>query len=189
MSNWGDTFWLGMAAKYAAEGSKDPSTKVGCVIVRPDRTPCSWGTNGFPQGIADTPERLNDRPTKYDLTIHAELNALLFASERVAGYTIYTTFAPCIRCAATIVQAKLARCVFRTSDNPRWKDEQARAVALFIEAGIEVYGYDENDKITVWEPSGQNQWQAIPHDTAAVGESTNRPSPRNIPAADCGCGL
>lgn len=143
MSQWNDQFWLEMAKKYAEE-SKDPSTKVGCVIVRPDRTPCSWGTNGFPQGIADTQERLNDRPTKYDLTIHAELNALLFAPERVVGYTIYTTFAPCIRCAANIIQAKLARAVFITSDNPRWKDEQARSVMLMLEAGIEVLAYSDD---------------------------------------------
>lgn len=138
MANWNDDFWLGMAWKYAQEGSKDPSTKVGCVIVRPDKTACSWGTNGFPQGVADTAERLGDRPTKLELTIHAEINAFLFAPERVAGYTMYTTFAPCIRCAAAIVQAKIARVVFPPSDNPRWIDEQERSIALFHEAGIEV---------------------------------------------------
>ena len=147
MSNWTDQFWLGMAKKYADEGSKDPSTKVGCVIVRPDKTPCSWGTNGFPQGIADTEERLNDRATKLDLTIHAEMNALLFAPERVVGYTIYTTFAPCIRCAVNIIQAKLSRCVFITSDNPRWKEEQARSVLLMLEGGLEVLAYDETGKL------------------------------------------
>jgi tRNA(Arg) A34 adenosine deaminase TadA len=109
MANWTDDFWLGMALEICQEGSKDPSTRVGCVIVRPDKTPCSWGTNGFPQGIADTEERLNDRPTKLELTVHAEMNAFLFAPERVVGYTMYTTFAPCIRCAANIIQAKIAR--------------------------------------------------------------------------------
>jgi dCMP deaminase len=148
MTNWTDDFWLGMAWKYAQEGSKDPSTRVGCVIVRPDRTPCSWGTNGFPQGIADTPERLNDRDTKLDLTVHAETNAFLFAPERVVGYTMYTTFAPCIRCAANIVQAKIARVVFppaEASGNPRWIEQQGRSIALFREAGIDV-------SIVDWHP-------------------------------------
>lgn len=175
MSNWGDQFWLEMAAKYA-EGSKDPSTKVGCVIVRPDRTACSWGTNGFPQGVADTPERLNDRPTKYDLTIHAELNALLFASEKVAGYTIYTTFAPCIRCAVNIIQAKLARCVFITSDNPRWQEEQKRSVSLLLEAGIEVLAYTpEGELVEHWFGSGSGFRRS--------------PTPQKIDGAGCGCAL
>ncbi|ARK07488.1 tRNA-specific adenosine deaminase [Sphingobium phage Lacusarx] len=146
MSNWNDTFWLEMAQNYA-KGSKDPSTKVGCVIVRPDRTPCSWGTNGFPQGIADTPNRLNDRQTKYDLTIHAELNALLFAPERVVGYTLYSTFAPCIRCAVNIIQAKISRVVFTASANPRWQDEQARSVLLMVEAGLDVLIYSPDGEL------------------------------------------
>lgn len=144
MAKWSDEFWLSMAQKYADEGSKDPSTKVGAVIVRPDKTACSWGTNGFPQGIADTEERLTNRELKLDLTIHAELNALLFSPEKVNGYTLYSTFAPCVRCAVTIIQAKIARVVFTTSDNPRWRDGQAQSVALLVEAGIEVRGIGVN---------------------------------------------
>jgi dCMP deaminase len=151
MVPWSDDFWLGMAQKYADEGSKDPSTKVGCVIVRPDKTACSWGTNGFPNGIADTEERLNTREIKYDLTIHAELNALLFAPERVVGYTLYSTFAPCIRCAVNIIQAKIARVVFSTSPDERWRTSQEQAVALFMEAGIEVQGIGPNP--VLWQPT------------------------------------
>jgi dCMP deaminase len=138
MANWTDEFWLGMAWKYAQEGSKDPSTRVGCVIVRPDRTPCSWGTNGFPQGIADTPERLNHRPTKLELTVHAELNALHFAPERVVGFTMYTTFAPCVLCAPHIIQNKLARIVHPAITAGPWTEGQWRANSYFREAGIDV---------------------------------------------------
>lgn len=147
---WSDQFWLRMAKHYAEEGSKDPSTKVGCVIVRPDRTPASWGVNGFPMGIADTEERLNDRPTKYELTVHAELNAILFSPESVKGMTLYSTFAPCIRCAATIVQSGLARVVFYHSDVERWAAEQARSTKLFLEAGIEVRGYSESEGLRLF---------------------------------------
>jgi dCMP deaminase len=58
------------------------------VIVRPDRTVSATGFNGFPRGIADTPERLNHRETKYALVAHAELNAILTAREPQHGYTI-----------------------------------------------------------------------------------------------------
>lgn len=139
---WSHQFWLRMAKHYAEEGSKDPSTKVGCVIVRPDRTPASWGVNGFPMGIADTEARLNDRPTKYELTVHAELNSILFATESVKGMTLYSTFAPCIRCAATIVQAGLGRVVFYYSDVERWAAEQKRSTSLFEEGGVEVIAID-----------------------------------------------
>lgn len=135
---WSHQFWLKMAKHYAEEGSKDPSTKVGCVIVRPDRTPASWGVNGFPMGIEDTDERLNDRDLKLALTIHAEQNAFNFLRERADGYTLYSTFAPCVKCAVQIIQNGIKTVVFYTSDNPRWRDEQARSVELFKEAGLHV---------------------------------------------------
>lgn len=147
MQNWNDAKWLRLAQHYANEGSKDPSTKVGCVIVRPDRTPASWGVNGFPRGIADTPERLNDRPTKYDLTIHAELNALLFLREPAVGYSCYSTFAPCIRCAVNIIQKGIQRVIFYGSENERWAEEQARSICLFTEAGLETLAYDIEGKL------------------------------------------
>lgn len=139
---WSDQFWLAMAQQYAQIGSKDPSTKVGAVIVRPDRTPASWGVNGFPMGIADTLERLTHRPTKLELTIHAEQNALNFLRERADGYTLYATFGPCARCAVQIIQAGISRVVYYRSQNPKWMDSQSASVALFAEAGIEVCEID-----------------------------------------------
>lgn len=41
--------------------SKDPSTKVGCVVVGEDREIRSTGFNGFPRGISDDNERLTER--------------------------------------------------------------------------------------------------------------------------------
>ena len=46
-------------AKHISEWSKDPSTKVGCVVVGDDREIRSTGFNGFPRGIEDKLERLN----------------------------------------------------------------------------------------------------------------------------------
>ena len=44
-------------AKHISDWSKDPSTKVGCVVVGEDREVRSTGFNGFPRGIKDTTER------------------------------------------------------------------------------------------------------------------------------------
>ena len=55
--------------------SKDPRTQVGAVIVGPDLEVRSTGFNGFPRGIVDWPERLQDKPTKLRLIVHAEVPA------------------------------------------------------------------------------------------------------------------
>jgi len=50
-SNW-DRKFMEMAV-LVASWSKDPSTKVGCVIADSDHAQLSEGFNGFPRGIAD----------------------------------------------------------------------------------------------------------------------------------------
>jgi dCMP deaminase len=141
--NW-DEYFLKIAA-VAASKSKDPSTQVGAVIVRPDRTIVSVGYNGFPRGIADTPERLNDRPTKYSLVVHAEMNAILSARESLYGYTLYTVpFMPCDRCFVHVIQTCIKRVVFLQAtdeQNVRWGAAFMRVLALAEEAGIQMVEY------------------------------------------------
>lgn len=76
MSNRWDVHFLDLAATHARM-SKDPSTRVGSVIVGPDREIRSVGFNGFPRGIEDTYARLHDRDTKLKLVVHGEMNAML----------------------------------------------------------------------------------------------------------------
>jgi len=110
MNQW-DEFYLGMA-KYIASKSKDPSTKTGAVIVRPDRSLCSIGFNGFPKKMPDDPALYADRESKYSRIIHCEMNALLFSREQVEGYTLYTfPFLSCDRCCVHMVQAGITRFV------------------------------------------------------------------------------
>ena len=49
---------------------------MGAVVVTPARQIVATGFNGLPRGFADLPERLQ-RPVKYDLIVHAELNAII----------------------------------------------------------------------------------------------------------------
>ena len=75
--NWTEYY---MRHQYlASEKSKDPSTKIGAVLVRGDNI-VSIGYNGFPRGINDSPERLNNREEKYFYVVHAESNAILNAA-------------------------------------------------------------------------------------------------------------
>jgi dCMP deaminase len=129
-------------AKHASRRSKDPSTQVGAVIIRPNMTEASRGYNGFARGVIDTPERLANRDLKYQLVIHAEENAILTARESLEGYTLYTwPMPPCDRCASRIIQAGIRRVVGTTEINrekfDRWLESFQFARDLFIEAGVE----------------------------------------------------
>jgi dCMP deaminase len=137
-----DRFFLGLA-EYMATASKDPSTKVGAVIVRPDRTIASMGYNGFPRGARDDETLYADRPTKLLRTVHAELNAILAAREPLHGCEIYVSpLHPCAQCAAAIIQAGIHRLVYRrpTVEREDWAESFKAAAALLREAGVYTTG-------------------------------------------------
>lgn len=128
--------------KEIASWSKDFGTKVGSVIVRPDRTICSVGFNGFPRGIEDSPSAIANRDTKLLRTIHAELNAILSAKEPLNGYSIFVwPFQPCSQCAAAIIQSgiKDVYCPFTDHlSNDRWSESFKNALQMLDEANVRV---------------------------------------------------
>jgi len=97
-------------AVHKAQWSQDPSTKVGCVITK-GKQDKYYGYNGFPQGIADLPSRLNNYVLKHKIMIHAEMNAIFSATESLAGHTLYCTHPPCIRCAVSIIRVGITRVI------------------------------------------------------------------------------
>jgi dCMP deaminase len=126
-------------AEHISTWSRDPSTAVGCCIVRPDKTIASLGFNGLPRRVADTPERLHDRDLKLKIILHAELNSILNAKEPLTGFTLYVfPFHPCSACAAAIIQADIKRVVCPVSDVPRWAANFELARMMFSEAGVTV---------------------------------------------------
>lgn len=136
MTKW-DARFIALASLVAG-WSKDPSTRVGAVIVDTDKRIISTGFNGFPRGVADNAV---DREVKLLRTIHAEENALLFARGSVAGMTIYVTRPPCARCAAKLVQSGIWRVVYPLPPvdfAERWSLEMGQAQAMFNEVGVVV---------------------------------------------------
>lgn len=124
-------------AEHVAQWSKDPSTKVGAVVVDPENRVVSLGYNGFARGVRDTAERLNDRDRKYKIILHGDLNAILFSRGLSAGCTLYVwPFLTCAPCASVAIQAGIRRVVAPTSDNPRWIDDFRLALELYDEAGV-----------------------------------------------------
>jgi dCMP deaminase len=143
LKDW-DTRFLDLA-EHISKWSKDPSTKVGAVIVDSHRRIVSTGYNGFPVGVMDSYDRLTDRDTKYEMIIHAEANAILFAHQRMNGMTLYTTpFQPCSRCASLIIQSGISRVISYEIDDSndlfenRWTNSFKLAKELFDEAGVEL---------------------------------------------------
>lgn len=132
-----DDFYLAMA-RLVASRSRDPSTKVGAVIARPDKTIASLGYNGLPRGVADD-ERLDNRDWKLAAVVHAEVNAILNAREPVKGYTLYVApLHPCSNCASLIVQSGLRRVVaeFPAAVPERWRENFVIARGLLVEGGV-----------------------------------------------------
>jgi len=140
MKNWDYTF-IRLAQFWAGE-SKDPSTKVGACIVRPDNTVAAEGYNGFPRSITDRLDLLENREEKLKRTIHAEMNCLLIAREQLHGYTLYTYPLPvCERCIVHIIQKGITRIISKVDVPPekyaRWLEPCKLAEQLAAEAGIE----------------------------------------------------
>lgn len=135
---------------FVSSFSKDPSTQVGCVIARRDRTIASIGFNGFARDVEDTSERLHDRALKYPLTIHAELNAVLNAKEPINGYVAFVTHPPCAACASVLIQAGIAEIVaiMPTPDMlSRWGDSFNLTQDILNEAGVGLTLVDK-DQVT-----------------------------------------
>jgi dCMP deaminase len=126
-------------AAHVATWSKDPSSQVGAVIVRPDRSIASVGFNGFPRGVEDSRERIANRDTKLLYTLHAEINAILAAQEPLQGHSIFVyPFQPCAHCAAAIVQAGIKNVYCPSESVPRWEESFSAARTMFHEAGTVV---------------------------------------------------
>lgn len=138
-------------AELVAQASKDPSTKCGAVIVRPDRSVCATGYNGFPRLMKDRKGTYEDKSAKNSRVIHCEMNALMSSNDHsVAGYTLYTwPFLSCDRCAVHMIQAGIVRAVApklnADEKSQEWRDKWVRTLEIsrdyYDECGVEVMEY------------------------------------------------
>lgn len=144
-----DHYFMDMC-RFIAGRSKDSSTKVGSVIVGPDREVRSTGYNGFARGINDSIKYRNERPVKYLWTAHAEENAITNAARMgtaLKGCTLYVAvmkpgiaLPPCSTCARLIIQSGIQRVVYEQSDDipERWKENMETSIEMMKEAKLEL---------------------------------------------------
>lgn len=119
LETW-DALFIEIARTYARK-SKDASTRVGAVIVGPDRDQRAGGFNGLPRGVVDDPVRFpwsksrHERPEKYSWYEHAERNAIYNAARvgtATGGCTLYVAGGPpCADCARAVIQAGIVEVV------------------------------------------------------------------------------
>jgi dCMP deaminase len=149
MTKW-DIRFLELA-RFIALWSKDPSTQVGAVVVDNQRRVIGVGFNGFARGVDDAPERYEDRPTKYKMVVHAEVNAILNCSAPTAGATLYVwpAFATpniCHECTKVAIQAGIRRIAgpIPEAENDRWTESIGFSRTMLEEAGVAIDAVDMN---------------------------------------------
>jgi dCMP deaminase len=108
-----DEYFINIAEQVAKK-SKDPSTKTGCVIVDNKKRPVSFGYNGFVGGCDET-KMSQERPLKYHLVIHAEMNAILFSRKDLENCILYSLYAPCENCLKHVMQAGIRKIIYKNS--------------------------------------------------------------------------
>ncbi|ARB06154.1 deoxycytidylate deaminase [Dinoroseobacter phage vB_DshS-R5C] len=128
-------------ADHVAQWSKDPSTKVGCVLVNDDRQVVGMGYNGFPRGVEDGADRYADRSIKYPMVVHAEANAILNAVGTTRGTIAYVTHHPCADCMGLLIQAGIRSIITHRPDEglaARFCDSFAITKTMGTESGVPV---------------------------------------------------
>ena len=154
--------WLSYYAHLAettALMSRDPSTKVGALIIDSEsKAILATGFNGFPRGVQDDLTVNWDRyqgEERYLHTCHAELNSILHAARagtKVVGTTIICNRLPCVECTKAIIQSGITQIYFRWTpdldtvnleDMTNWRAKALKYVPQWcMESGINIHYYN-----------------------------------------------
>lgn len=121
-----DNYFLSLAF-IVAQRSIDPNTKCGCVLVSHDNRILSTGYNGPIKGSDDATIPM-ERPMKYKMMIHSELNALLAYNGSYADIQnskCYVTIRPCHDCLRSLLQKGITEIYYSDLPNAVCVDEQS----------------------------------------------------------------
>lgn len=139
--NW-DDYFMSLAILVSLR-SKDPSSKVGAVLVKENKI-IGTGYNGFPTGCDEEKlswERDIDGKgwlnTKYPYVIHAEANALLNSVAKPDGSSVYVTLFPCNECSKLLIQGGVKEVVYLQNKYPD-QDAFVAAKSMLELTGVKV---------------------------------------------------
>lgn len=123
--------------------------KVGAVLTKDTRI-VSLGYNGPPAGThncdIEWPEEGCPRDSKgsCSLALHAEQNAILYATKNnvgIEGSTLYVTLSPCIACARVIFTLKIKKVIYMNSYAEYKGIKSDEGVDFLKKFGVEVVQY------------------------------------------------
>jgi dCMP deaminase len=112
--NWNDYFMS--HAILAAMRSDDPSTQVGCVLVK-QKAMKGMGYNGYPKGVEpftwERDPKADFMESKYTYIVHSEVNAVINTSrEDCFGAKAYVTLFPCNVCAGIMISVGIREIIY-----------------------------------------------------------------------------
>lgn len=173
-------------ANVVARKSKDPSTKIGVVIVGPNNEIRSTGFNGFPRGVHDqhvsafaTGREINvvdsinekvdrryERPVKYKYTEHGERNAIYHAARNghaLEGCTLFINSypIPCTDCTRAVIQSGIKEIIGTDAYLPKgshWDEDMEHAKQMLYEAGVQLHvvSSEQRDEVITFVNDGEN---------------------------------
>lgn len=159
-----DSYFMTLAYLVAMK-SKDKSTKIGAVIVGPDKEIRSTGYNSFIRCINDDVPERQERPEKYYWFEHAERNAIYNASLigiSLKNCTIYTPGMPCADCMRGVLQSGITEIVLHDkwieTQPDIWNESGSRSRIMCEERNInirvfkgkiqtEIFGWNREEKL------------------------------------------
>lgn len=152
-NDW-DSYFMTMAYLVSMK-SKDPSTRVGSVIVGHDNEIIATGYNGLPRGILDLRERYYNKEFKHLTINHAEENAILHCARigvSAKGCKIYVPWVPCSRCTKSIIQAGLIEVIYDANfpgnivkkQSDEWKNSVEISRIMLEESKIKLRAFKGN---------------------------------------------
>jgi dCMP deaminase len=142
-----DLFFI-TEAKRVAQNSKDPSTKVGCILTDMDYFFVQHGWNKHPKRTTGLSWK---RPEKYGHVIHAEMAAILdlrLLANSPLCMQAFVTDAPCSNCLLHMIEAGVVRIVYEKADILcRWGDisEYEKIDRLMTASKIKVTNLEGKD--------------------------------------------
>lgn len=143
-----------MAYKYAMLNSDDPKTKNAAILVIDSKKrELVFGTNRLPSLPKDTPPHILEdliQSVKDRWIIHAEEAVISNASSNlldVVDSTMFACWAPCTRCARSIIDRGIGHLVVHKHMHDRtyekYKADIGEAVRMLELAGIEYEQFDD----------------------------------------------
>lgn len=143
-----DQFFM-LHVYLVASKSKDPSTKVGSVIVR-NNSVISEGYNGICRSVNDLVSERLVAPEKYYWFEHAERNSIFHCARHgisTEGTTLYTQGLPCSDCSRSIIQSGIKEIVVHEEwdiglslklGRVKWQESCVRSDIMLLESGVSI---------------------------------------------------